>query len=487
VVVTDTCLERVAAATSAIEGALDTLGTTQLEELSAATLTTFVRSLARIESRLAGITARAVAAADQVGAVDESGATSATTWLADTTGSTTHSAAGAVRLARALRESPTVAARLGEGELSADKARALARAIDRGVLDGNAVEALADDAHDLPAGVFSRLVRAREAAVDHDRLRRDEQWARERRSVTSRRLDDGSLEGTFRLDPLAGDTVETALRALATPDASGTPPEARRTMAQRRADALEALARHALDRGIGGDELNVRPHVSVVVPVEALSPRLDEAVDAGAGGTSDQGTLLSAQSVRSILCDAAVRRVVVSPTGQPLDVGRSTREWSGAQRAASAAVDGGCRGPRCDRPFTWTQLHHVDWWSRGGRTDLARGLPLCTHCHRLVHDQGWTIDLDATTRHVTWRSPDGHTVTTRPRGPAADRHTVSPTPTGRGDPTTAPKGSADAAPAQRTWVAFDPEEPPVRARSDLPDATDATPTVHAMALAFDPP
>lgn len=457
----DAVEEQVAGATSAIAAALDTLGGTDLGQVSAATLTTLVRSIARIESRLAAITARAVAVADRAGAVEASGATSATTWLADTTGSSTHSAAGAVHLSRALDEAPRVAASLEAGRLSTDKARTLARALDRGVLDGEAVDALVDDARTLPAGVFSRHVRAREAAADHRRLRRDEQWARQRRSVTSRRLDDGSVEGTFRLDPVAGDTVLAALRANATRDPADTPSDQRRSRAQRHADALEAIARHALDRGAGGDELNVRPHVSVVVPVEALSPRLEDAIEAGAIGTTDQGTLLSAHAVRAILCDATVRRVVVDPAGQPLDVGRATREWSGAQRAASAAVDGGCRGPRCDRPFTWTQLHHVDWWSRGGRTDLARGIPLCHHCHRLVHDDGWRVDLDPATRVATWTSPLGRSVTTLPRGPAAGRGPVSPTAPPH-DPAVGPSGDGHA----RRWVTHEPPDPPgARARA----------------------
>ena len=423
---------RLADVTSAVERAVDRLVATDLDAADASEVTALVRTLARIESRLAGVTARAVGVAQRSGAIEGSGATSATTWLADQTGSTTHSAAAAVRLGRALEEAPTLAASVADGSLTADTAGSLARAIDRGVLGPEAVDQLVDEARDLPAGVLARAVRAREALEDHRRLRRDERWARQRRSHSHRRLEDGSVEGTYRLDPLAGELWLTAVQTLATPDPADVAAEDQRTRGQREADAIEALARLLLDGGTADTGATVRPHVTVVVPVAALHPDGETAERAGALGTTDRGTVLSTATVRQLLCDATVRRLVVDPEGRPLDVGRATRTWSGAQRAASAAVDGGCRGPSCDRPFGWTQLHHIDWWSRGGRTDLDRAVPLCTHCHHLVHDDGWTVDLDAPTRIATWTSPGGQVVTTRARGPAGDLAR----PPGRADPPT---------------------------------------------------
>ena len=410
---------RLAEVTSAVETAVDALVATDVESADAVEVTALVRALARIGSRLAGVTARAVGVAERVGAVDGAGSSSVTRWLADETGSTTHSAAAAVRLSRAMDAAPSLAAGVANGSLTADKAGSLARAIDRGVLDAQAVDGLVDDARRLPAGMVARTVREREARADQQRLRRDERWARQRRSHSHRRSEDGSVEGHYRLDPLAGETFLTALEAWLQPDPADTPDGQRRTRAQREADALVAMAQATLDTGATGTGATVRPHVTVVVPVAMLHPDGDAAEQAGVIGTTDRGTVLSVAATRSLLCDATVRRLVVDPQGRPLDVGRATRTWSGAQRAASAAVDGGCRGPSCDRPFGWTQLHHIDWWSRGGRTDLDRAVPLCTRCHHLVHDDGWSVELDPTSRLATWTSPDGRVLTCRPRGPAA--------------------------------------------------------------------
>ena len=41
--------------------------------------------------------------------------------------------------------------------------------------------------------------------------------------------------------------------------------------------------------------------------------------------------------------------------------------------------------------YDWCKLHHVAWWERGGRTDLANLLPLCTAHHRAVHESGWRL------------------------------------------------------------------------------------------------
>ena len=34
-----------------------------------------------------------------------------------------------------------------------------------------------------------------------------------------------------------------------------------------------------------------------------------------------------------------------------------------------------CAADGCDRPYAWSELHHEDPWSRGGRTDLAKAIP----------------------------------------------------------------------------------------------------------------
>ena len=136
-------------------------------------------------------------------------------------------------------------------------------------------------------------------------------------------------------------------------------------------------------------------------------------------GDLDWGGRLSPQAVRRLCCDADVTRIIMTADSQVLDVGRATRVWSQPQRRAVNARDRHCRGPGCTRPIGWTQIHHIRWWERDrGPTDLDNGIALCTHCHHLVHDRGWTVELDPTTSAATWTSPSGRVTVTRPPGHA---------------------------------------------------------------------
>ena len=70
--------------------------------------------------------------------------------------------------------------------------------------------------------------------------------------------------------------------------------------------------------------------------------------------------------------------------------------WPRLQLEFALAIrDGGCLWPECDRPPSWTEAHHIDRWSDGGRTDLDRGVLLCRHHHLRLHNEGWTIHTRA--------------------------------------------------------------------------------------------
>jgi hypothetical protein len=136
-------------------------------------------------------------------------------------------------------------------------------------------------------------------------------------------------------------------------------------------------------------------------------------------------TWIAPLTIDRLACDASVRRLLLSPSGIPLDLGRTVRAFSTAQRAALARRDGGCRFPGCSRPAVHTDAHHLVPWARGGVSDLTNGLLLCRHHHRAVHEGGWTItpaDHD--------NGANGHLHFS---GPAGQR-LISPLPTARGAP-----------------------------------------------------
>jgi len=159
-----------------------------------------------------------------------------------------------------------------------------------------------------------------------------------------------------------------------------------RTMPQRRADAAEDLLRHAItcDRP-GGDH----PVVTVVVRMT-----LDQLLDGlGAAHIDGVDAGISATTARILAAEANIIPAVLGGAGEVLDLGRARRLFSPAQRHALAEQHGGCAFPGCGHPPGYTEAHHIQWWSNGGTTDLANGVPLCSFHHHRVHDDGWEIDM----------------------------------------------------------------------------------------------
>ena len=126
--------------------------------------------------------------------------------------------------------------------------------------------------------------------------------------------------------------------------------------------------------------------VVVTVDLEALRSGLGVA-------TTGDGTRISAAQARRLACNAAILPMVLGGASQPLDLGRSRRLFSTAQRLALAKDHPTCRAQGCTVPATWCEAHHAHRpWSAGGRTDLAEGKLLCSWHHHRAHDDRYEVD-----------------------------------------------------------------------------------------------
>jgi hypothetical protein len=107
------------------------------------------------------------------------------------------------------------------------------------------------------------------------------------------------------------------------------------------------------------------------------------------------------------------------------DLGRASRDASPALRRLLGALDGErCRFPGC--PHTrHLHAHHLRFWSDGGRTDLANLVLLCSKHHRLLHNAGYVLSLDAE-RNLTVTSADGTVLPHRPGLPSASAEALPP-------------------------------------------------------------
>ncbi len=174
----------------------------------------------------------------------------------------------------------------------------------------------------------------------------------------------------------------------------------------RRADALVTLCSSRLDADADPDRASVVVHAEM----DALASG-DRSCELETGG------VVHAETVRRMLCDGRVQTIVEDAAGQPVGLGRMSREPSAWMMRQLQYRDVECRFPGCGaRRFT--QAHHIVWWEQGGPTDLDNLLLVCWFHHKLVHEYGWVLR----------RHPDGAVGWFRPGG---TRYVGGPAPPGR--------------------------------------------------------
>jgi hypothetical protein len=370
-------------------------------DLADAALTEWVPALLRARARLDAALVAAVAVADARGVAAGQGCASTTAWLR-AAGHVEPSAAGRlVATARALPHLPVTEAAFAAGEIDLAAAAAVASAAR--VVSVEAVREhlegpLVDLARESDASQVRREVRRAAWTLAPEVVAAETERAFERRYLDVREGVFGSWVVDGRLDAEGAAAIRAALAPLTGPCG----PEDGRTAGQRRADAFVEVARRALAGGVLPDSGGERPRVIVTIDAATLTSGV------GAGELLSTGGLIAPDAVRRMSCDADLIRVILSGDGEVLDLGRTTRLPSAAQRRALVIRDRGCVFPGCGAPSARCEAHHLRWWRDGGRTDLPNLALVCGFHHRCVPECGWRLD----------RAQGGGWVAT----PPADRH-----------------------------------------------------------------
>ncbi len=158
-----------------------------------------------------------------------------------------------------------------------------------------------------------------------------------------------------------------------------------RTAPLRRAQALGEALQFVLTAGVLPAHGGERPHVTVTIDHRDLAELVGAAV-------LGNGAVLAAGTARRLACDAKMLPLVLGGESRVLDVGRARYTFPPHVRAAITARDRGCAWPGCDRPPSWTDCHHIQWWSRdAGPTSYENGCLLCQGHHIEAHRAEWTI------------------------------------------------------------------------------------------------
>ena len=191
----------------------------------------------------------------------------------------------------------------------------------------------------------------------------------------------GMYHLTGVLDREGGAALASALDSLSSPRGS----QDTRSPKQRRADALTEIVYQALDQGRLPRRNGVRPHITVNTTPEGLKAELGAEASELPGGVP-----ISSKTVQRLACGGTLCRVLKADS-VVIDVGRATQAVSPAQWRALKARHRTCGAPGCDRPVSWTSPHHIEFWAKGGSSNLPNLLPLCFYHHRLVHEGGWQV------------------------------------------------------------------------------------------------
>lgn len=295
---------------------------------------------------------------------------------------------------------PVIGEALGNGAISGDHVDSLARRLSGLTEDQRAgvdVEELVEQACRLPADTFDTIVKR---TVDDIRDDGGVTDAEQKRAASEFRhwFDDTTGMGRFRgaLDPERYEQFTSAidrhLNAIANQQQDH--PVAK-------TPNLAARALHELVTRSGSDRRPVQAAGFVIDYHTLTGDRHDDTICETVDGRD-----LTTESVSRMLCDAVLRRITLDDREVPINVGRRYRTATDAQWAATKAIYDSCGWDRCRRPIGWCQLHHINHWEDGGRTDLCQMVPLCSHHHHLVHDGGWSIGLLDDRRLEIYR-PDG--------------------------------------------------------------------------------
>jgi hypothetical protein len=371
-------------------------------------------ALERARALLDAVSSKVLAAFEQRGIYGHDGAVSASAWVEHRARTSGGMARRRVKVARALQYLALVREAVSQGRLTFEHAALFAAAqvpATEAAMQRDEA-ALVAHAEELSVDAFARLIRRWRELADVDGSH-DQATDRARRFLRMSSTLDGTWIISGRLDAASGAIVFDALEGISeelyrgeerdfVQDADDGRP---RLPSQRRADALVELTRRAAVADAQSSKA-ARPLITLVVRSEDLA--------AGRGGETDRGVVVPGATVRRLACDASIAAVVLDSLGEPIDLGRSTRVPSAAQRRALVVRDRGCVFPGCDRPPGWCDVHHLVPWVDGGPTDLENAALFCGRHHHLMHEHGWRVVRRPDGRLEFFRS-DGSKLEPTPR------------------------------------------------------------------------
>ena len=376
---------------------------------------------------------------------------SPTAWVQAVTNSSKASAWYRIHVSKLMFEIPWLAAAVADGTVGADQLRLFVQLFTNprcGHLLVNSQHLLLEPAKCLLLHEFRVVCDRWLAHADPDGAHRDHQTARGNRNVRCHTHGAGH-ELFAQGDALTGDIIteiidhhmqaeydnDVAWRLAEYGDQADLYPLPR-TTGQRRYDAFVAVVLKGAGRtGHGAAEVMI--NIFTNEPTFAWAVSNYFAPDT----TSTQDLGDPAMSQRLFMCHTAsgapvdphdlviaalignIRRVVTDTAGRVIDLGRSSRLFTGAARQAVLLTGDRCCRPGCEQRGDHIQIDHLTPFTGnhrdrgggpgggGGHTNPGNGGPMCGPHNRAKHNSKFSVTRD----HTGWHHyrPDGTEIAPR--------------------------------------------------------------------------
>jgi len=291
-----------------------------------------------------------------------------------------------VEAARALEELPRIARALEQGELGIDKVVELTRFV---------TAQTEEELIRWAKGVSCGAVRHRGDLSRRASIQQEARLALRDRFLAWSFMDEGRrFELRAELPAAEGAALAQALERAAEQVPAMPDEQGPLYASARRADALVVLCA----AGVAPDADAERAMVVIHAQAQGL-------MEGTWGAELEGGPVIHPETARRLACSGRLQLVLEDASGEVLAISAARRDPPAWMLRQLRYRDRECRFPGCGaRRFT--QAHHISWWSRGGRTELANLVLTCYFHHRLVHEAGWSLSR-APDGEVRWFRPDG--------------------------------------------------------------------------------
>jgi len=359
---------------------------TSYEEHSTESLTRCVTQLHGLHNALLRELLAVGAEIDRRNAFTSDGCKTTAAWLRAHLGLSIKTSTAWAETAVAFRELPHLAATFAAGEISFDKAAAVAQ-----IASADTDEAFAEEAKFRPVTALEAQARRhkRVSAATEERVRRGRALSWSWRDDESRLAIWGSL------------TAEQGSKFIKAIDRIAEKTKVNEDgqlmdLTTKRADALVELAETRIAEDRDPDRATVLINVDLdtagsVVRGEAL-----------------EGGVFSSEVMQRIMCDCRVHAVINDAEGTPLVVSDATSSIPGWLSKLVALRDRECRFPGCHNT-KFLDRHHIEWRTHGGKHSADNVGRWCRMHHRLFHEGGWSVRGKAS-GDLEFIRPDGKVI-----------------------------------------------------------------------------